>query len=152
IQDGRAGLEEMIDTFDRPGKTYAAGTYAGTEAIAHGLELESGKRLPKAKVSAAAGVGHVRAEWSIFDAEAKGPNAGAEASVGLDGARAFAKAEIASASASAGPVKANIGLGFDTGVEISPRQIEAKLLGVGFSIGCKADFTLFGIGVEFNFC
>lgn len=91
-----------------------------------------------------------RAEWSIFDAEAKGPSAGAEASTELLSARAFAKAELGSASASAGPVKATLGLSADTGVELGPTQVEAKFLGTGISVGRKMGISLFGSGIEFK--
>lgn len=87
-----------------------------------------------------------RAEWSIFDAEVKGPSAGVEDS----STRAFAKAELASASASAGPVKATVGLSADTGVGVSSTQVEAKVLGTGFSFGRKMGISLFGTGVEFK--
>lgn len=93
---------------------------------------------------------HARAEWSIFDAEAKGPSAGAEASSEFLSARAFAKAELASTSASVGPVKATVGLSADSGVEIGLTQVEAKVLGTGFSFGRKMGISLFGTGVEFQ--
>lgn len=93
---------------------------------------------------------HARAEWSIFDAEAKGPSAETEATTEFLRARAFAKAELASASASAGPVKATVGLAADSGIEISPTQLEAKVLGTGISIGRKVGISLFGTGFEFE--
>ncbi|KAF3860824.1 hypothetical protein F7725_001079 [Dissostichus mawsoni] len=133
---------EMIDTFDRPGKAFTKGAYAGTDMYAVGLEDKPGKRIPKAGVSASAGVGHARAEWRVCDAEAKGPNAsaGIGASVGSLSASAFARAEVASASAAA----------VDTGVSVGATQLEAKLLGCGFSFGRKMGFSLFGNGIEFN--
>lgn len=93
---------------------------------------------------------HARAEWSIFDAEAKGPSAEAEATTEFLRARAFAKAELASASASVGPAKATVGLSADSGIEISPTQVEAKVLGTGFSLGRKVGISLFGTGFEFE--
>ncbi|KAF3697361.1 hypothetical protein EXN66_Car013041 [Channa argus] len=63
----------MIDTFDRTGKAYTAGTYAGAGTFADGFEDKPGKRIPKAGLYASAGVGLARAEWRFFDAEAKGP-------------------------------------------------------------------------------
>ncbi|XP_034096151.1 uncharacterized protein LOC117562425 [Gymnodraco acuticeps] len=151
ISCGASGLVEMIDTFDRPGKAFAKGTYAGTNKYAVGLEDKPGKRIPKAGVSASAGVGHARGEWSIFEAEAKGPNAsaGVGASAGTLSASAFARAEVASASASAGPLKATVGLSVDTGVSVGA-GLEAKLLGCGFSVGRKMGVFLFGNGIEFN--
>ncbi|CAK6984816.1 hypothetical protein D9C73_010649 [Scomber scombrus] len=142
----------MIDTFDRPGNAFTAGTYAGAGMFAEGLKNKHGKRIPKAGLYAGAGVGHARVEWSICDAEAKGPNAGAIVSASLaTGAKAMAKAEIASASASAGPVKATVGLSADTGVGIGLTGVEAKLFGTGFSFGRKMSISLFGTGFEFNF-
>lgn len=93
---------------------------------------------------------HARAEWSIFDAEIKGPSAGSEASTGILSAKAFAKAELVSASASAGPVKATVGLSADSGIEIGPTQVEAKVLGTGISFGRKVGISLFGSGIEFE--
>lgn len=147
-----AGLVGMIDTFDRPGKAFAAGTYAGADAFADGFEDKPGKRVPKAGVYAAAGVGYARAEWSVFDAEAKGPNAsaGAGASLSSLSARAFARAEVASASASAGPLKAKVGLAVDTGVGIGARGLEAQVLGTGFTIGPTLRISLLGNGFELN--
>ncbi|XP_057187789.1 B-cell receptor CD22-like [Triplophysa rosa] len=110
----------IIDTFDRPGDAYTEDTYArcGTHAVA--FEDEPGKRLPKAGAQCEAGVGRARAEFSVFEAEAKGPNAsaGAEASVGALGASAMARAEVASVCAKAGPVGVKVGLGVDTGVSV----------------------------------
>ncbi|KAE8292740.1 hypothetical protein D5F01_LYC07832 [Larimichthys crocea] len=147
-----ARLEGMIDTFDRPGDAFAAGTYAGTGTIAEGLENKPGKRIPKAGAYAGAGVGYARAEWSVFDAEAKGPNAGVGAGVSAASlsAQAMAKAELASASAAAGPVKATLGLALDTGASISPTQIEAKVAGTGISFGRRMGISLFGSGIEFD--
>ncbi|TKS76550.1 hypothetical protein D9C73_010639 [Collichthys lucidus] len=147
-----ARLEGMIDTFDRPGDAFAAGTYAGAGTIAEGLENKPGKRIPKAGVYAGAGVGYARAEWSVFDAEAKGPNAGVGAGVSAASlsAKAMAKAELASASAAAGPVKATLGLAVDTGASISPTQIEAKVVGTGVSFGRRMGISLFGSGFEFE--
>uniref|UniRef100_A0A3Q4NB98 Uncharacterized protein n=1 Tax=Neolamprologus brichardi TaxID=32507 RepID=A0A3Q4NB98_NEOBR len=146
------GLVGMIDTFDRPGKAFAAGTYAGADAFADGFEDKPGKRVPKAGVFAAAGVGYARAEWSVFDAEAKGPNAsaGVGASLSSLSARAFARAEVASASASAGPLKAKVGLAVDTGVGIGARGLEAQVLGTGFTIGPTLRISLLGNGFELN--
>lgn len=93
---------------------------------------------------------YARAEWSIFDAEAKGPSADTEATAEGFQARAFVKAEAASASASVGPAKVTVGLSADTGVEVGPTQVEAKVLGTGFSLGRKVGVSLFGTGFEFK--
>ncbi|KAK1897726.1 Structure-specific endonuclease subunit slx4 [Dissostichus eleginoides] len=152
ISSGGYGIVEMIDTFDRPGKAFTKGTYAGTNKYAVGLEDKPGKRIPRAGVSASAGVGHARAEWSVYEAEAKGPNAsaGIGASAGSLSASAFARAEVGSASAAAGPLTAKVGLSADTGVTVGATQIEAKVLGCGFSFGSKMGFSLLGSGFEFK--
>ncbi|KAK2851935.1 hypothetical protein Q5P01_008211 [Channa striata] len=152
VSAGLPGVLRMIDTFDRPGNASATGPYANAGAFAEGFENKPGKRLPKAGANTEAGVSHARAEWSVFDAEVKGPNtsAGVNASAADLGASAFAKAELASASATAGPVKATAGLSANTGVSVGPTGVEAKLLGTGFSIGRKTSFSLFGSGIEFN--
>uniref|UniRef100_A0A672LKV0 Uncharacterized protein n=1 Tax=Sinocyclocheilus grahami TaxID=75366 RepID=A0A672LKV0_SINGR len=117
----------MIDTFDRPADTNAEGTYARSGTYA-------GKRIPKAGYIAEAGVGRARAEASIFEAEAKGPNtsAGAEASV----------------SAKAGPVSGKLGLGVDTGASIGLDGLEVKILGTGISIGPKTCISFLGSEVS----
>ncbi len=151
VSVGTAAALEMIDTFDRPGKAFTAGTYSGAGTFADGFEDKPGKRLPKAGVYAGAGVGLARAEWSVCEAEAKGPNACAGVGASLtSGAKAFAKAELASASAAAGPVKATVGLAVDTGASINLTGVEAKVLGTGFSFGRKMGVSLFGNSIEFN--
>uniref|UniRef100_A0A4W6FD90 Uncharacterized protein n=1 Tax=Lates calcarifer TaxID=8187 RepID=A0A4W6FD90_LATCA len=124
--------EALIDTVDRPGDAFANGTYAGAKTFEE--VFQDGKSTPQSGAYAAAG-----AEWGVFDAEAKGPNASAGASAGSLGAQAFAKAELASASASAGPLKAKVGLAADTGV-----------LGTGVSIGRKMGIYVLGTGFEFK--
>lgn len=127
---------KFVKNIERPGKAFAAGTYAGADAFDDD---------DKVGVYAAAGVGYSRAEWSVFDAEAKGPNASAGAGLSLgSGARAMARAELASASAGAGPLKAEVGLGVDTGVGVGPRGVEAKFLGTGFTIGPTTSISLLG--------
>uniref|UniRef100_A0A673NNQ7 Uncharacterized protein n=1 Tax=Sinocyclocheilus rhinocerous TaxID=307959 RepID=A0A673NNQ7_9TELE len=115
---------------------------AGTYAVSP--ENEPGKRIPKAGVYAAAGVGRACAEYSIFEAEAKGPNASAGAEVSVVGVGAMARAEIASASAKAGPVGVKVGLGFDTGASAGLHGVEAKFLGTGISIGPKTSVSVLG--------
>ncbi|KAK9966912.1 hypothetical protein ABG768_003994 [Culter alburnus] len=138
----------MIDTYDRPGDAYAEGTYAGAGTYAAAFEDEPGKRIPKAGAYAAAGVGRARAEYSVLEAEAKGPNASAGAEASLTGVAAMARAEIASASAKAGPVGAKLGLGFDTGASIGVDGLEAKFLGTGISIGPKTSISVLGSEVS----
>ncbi|XP_052425442.1 uncharacterized protein LOC127968339 [Carassius gibelio] len=142
----------IIDTYDRPASANAEGGYAEQDLYASsGFENKPGKRLPKAGYLAEAGVGRARAEYSIFEAEAKGPSAsfGIEAKEGKLGA--MARAEIASASAKAGPVGVKVGLGFDTGASIGLGGVEAKILGFGFSFGSKMGVSLLGSEVSFSF-
>ncbi|XP_049436170.1 uncharacterized protein LOC125891173 isoform X5 [Epinephelus fuscoguttatus] len=150
ISVGAAGLVEIMDTYDRPSKTLTAGTYADAGTFLDGFEDKPGKRFPKAGVYAGAGLGLARAQWSVFEAQAKGPNASvvAEASSASLSVKACAKAEVASVSATAGPVNATLGLAFDIGASVSPTCIEAKVLGTGFSVGSKVGFSLFGTGFE----
>ncbi|XP_029473000.1 uncharacterized protein LOC115099469 [Rhinatrema bivittatum] len=136
-------LISIVDTFDRKGAANAEGIYTGADAYAY-CEDKPGKRIPKAGVYAEAGVGRASAEFSVFDAEAKGPNARAEAQASLLGVGAMARAEVASASASAGPFKAKLGLGVDTGVSAGVDGLEAKILGTGISIGPKTSVSILG--------
>uniref|UniRef100_A0A3B1JFC7 Uncharacterized protein n=1 Tax=Astyanax mexicanus TaxID=7994 RepID=A0A3B1JFC7_ASTMX len=138
------GILDIIDNFDRPGGASADGTYAETEKYAHAFEDKPGKRVPKAGASASAGVGRARAQWSIFEAEANGPNASAGAHADVLGASAMARAEVASASAAAGPVGIKVGLGVDTGAEVGHGSAEVKVLGCGVSVGRKMGISLFG--------
>ncbi|RXN07873.1 hypothetical protein ROHU_032073 [Labeo rohita] len=134
----------MIDTFDRPFKTTAESGYAKKDSYASGFENKPGKRIPKATYIAEAGYGRARIEASVLEAKAKGPNAsfGAEASVA--GVRAMAQAEVASASAKAGPVGVKVGLGFDTGASVGADGVEVKFLGTGISIGPKTSVSVLG--------
>ncbi|KAL7856540.1 hypothetical protein SRHO_G00154390 [Serrasalmus rhombeus] len=142
ITDGQSVLD-MINNFDRPAEAFADGLYADTDTYADGFENEPGKRFPKAGAGAEAGVGRAGARWSIFQAEAKGPNASASAEAkGLE-AGAMARAEVGGASASAGPVGVNVGLGVDTGVKFGPTKIEAKVLGTGVTLGSTMGVSLF---------
>lgn len=144
-------LVQMIDNFDRPGKAFAAGSYSGAGTFGNECENKPGKRVPKAGAYAAAGTGYARAEWGVFDAEARGPNAGAGAGVSLaSGARAFAKAEVGSASVKAGPVKATVGLSADTGVSVGPSGVEVQVLGTGVAFGPRMRVALFGNAIEFD--
>ncbi|XP_052425440.1 uncharacterized protein LOC127968336 [Carassius gibelio] len=134
----------LIDTIDRKARTNADGGYAKQGFYASGFENEPGKRIPKAGYHAEAGVGRARAEYSVFEAEAKGPNASAGAEASLGGVGAMARAEIASASAKAGPVGVKVGLGFDTGASIGVDGVEAKFLGTGITIGPKTSISVLG--------
>lgn len=95
-------------------------------------------------------MGHAAAGWRIFDAEAKGPNAAAEAAMTEDAVGAIARAELASASASVGNVKATVGLGVDTGAKVTSDGVEAKVLGTGVKLGRTVGVSLFGTGFEFK--
>ncbi|XP_008412837.1 uncharacterized protein LOC103467890 [Poecilia reticulata] len=149
ISADSAELLEVIDTYDRPGDAYTEDTYAraGTYAI-EGGEDKPGKRVPKAGAYAEAGVGKARAEWSVFEAEAKGPNASAGAGANPLNVSAIARAELASASAAAGPVKIKVGLAADTGVSVGAHGLEAKVLGTGVTIGPKLGVSVLGNGIE----
>ncbi|XP_051745384.1 uncharacterized protein LOC127509984 isoform X2 [Ctenopharyngodon idella] len=138
----------IIDTFDRPGAASAEGTYAGSGTYAVAFEGEPGKRIPKAGAYAEAGVGRASAEFSVFEAEAKGPNVSAGAEANMVGAGAMARAEVASASAKAGPVGVKVGLGLDTGATVGPTGAEVKVLGTGFSVGLKNSISLLGSEVS----
>uniref|UniRef100_A0A3Q3EF46 Uncharacterized protein n=1 Tax=Labrus bergylta TaxID=56723 RepID=A0A3Q3EF46_9LABR len=124
------GTGKPTNTTDRPGKASAKNSYAAAV-----------DRTDDGVMYAGAGWGHARAEWRMFDAEAKGPNASVGAEVTDESFKAMAKAEVASASASAA----------DTGVGIGKSGVEAKFLGTGFSIGRKTGVYLFGSGFELDF-
>ncbi|KTG04409.1 hypothetical protein cypCar_00031846 [Cyprinus carpio] len=135
---------DIIDTADRPANAIAEGTYARSGTYA-------GKRIPKTGVYAEAGVGRACAEFSVFEAEAKGPNASAsaEASVARLGAGAEARAEVGSASAQAGPFSMKVGLGLDTRVSLGIVDgLEVKVLGTGFTIGPRTSISLLGSEVS----
>lgn len=144
------GILDIIDYYDRPGQAYAEGLYAGTDTYAHAFEDEPGKRIPKAGAVAEAGVGRVGAAWSIFSAEAKGPNAAAKAEANILEAGAIAKAEVGSAAAFAGPLNVKVGLGVDTGIKINPDKVELKLLGTGLTLGSTLGISFFGSEFKVN--
>lgn len=139
---------DMIDTFDRPADAKAEGIYAQSGTYAVNPEDKPGKRIPKAGAFAEAGVGRARAEFSVFEAEAKGPNAFARADANVVGVEAIARAEVGSASAQAGPVAVKVGLGVDTGVSVGVDGVEVKFLGTGFSIGPRTSVSLLGSEVS----
>ncbi|XP_005169474.2 uncharacterized protein si:ch73-106k19.8 isoform X2 [Danio rerio] len=148
-----AGVEigetvKIIDTIDREPNAYTEGTYARHKGYKAGLKNEPGQRIPKAGYYAEAGVGRARAECSVFEAEAKGPNASVGAEISVVGAGAMARAEIASASANAGPLGVKVGLGLDTGASIGVDGVEAKFLGTGVSIGPKTSVSALGSEVS----
>uniref|UniRef100_A0A672LN68 Uncharacterized protein n=1 Tax=Sinocyclocheilus grahami TaxID=75366 RepID=A0A672LN68_SINGR len=134
----------MIDTYDRPAGANAEGGYAKQGFYASGFENKSGKRIPKAGYLAEAGVGRACAEYSVFEAVAKGPNASVGAEASTVGVGAMAPAEIASASAKAGPVGVKVGLGFDTGASAGVDGVEVKFLGTGVTIGPKTSISVLG--------
>ncbi|KAL1252283.1 hypothetical protein QQF64_020079 [Cirrhinus molitorella] len=146
--NGVSDTVNVIDTFDRPAGANAEGTYAQCGTYALCSEDKPGKRIPKAGVYAAAGIGRASAEYSVFEAKAKGPNASAGAGASLLGAGAMARAEVASASANAGPVGVKVGLGLDTGASIGLGGVEAKFLGTGITIGPKTSISVLGSEVS----
>ncbi len=134
----------MIDTYDRQASANTEDGYANQGFYASGFENKPGKRIPKAGYLAEAGFGRARAEYRVFEAEAKGPNASAAAEASLVKLGAMARAEIASASAKAGPLAVKVGVGFDTGASIGLGGVEAKFLGTGFSVGPKIGISVLG--------
>lgn len=138
----------MIETFDRPGNADAEICYARAGTYANASENQPGKRIPKAGVFAEAGVGRARAEFSVFQAEAKGPNASVGAEASMVEVGAMARAELASASAKAGPIGVKLGLGVDTGASAGVNGLEAKFLGTGVSIGPKTSVSVVGSEVS----
>ncbi|KAI5086074.1 hypothetical protein C0J45_4428, partial [Silurus meridionalis] len=145
------GILDIIDNFDRPGKAYADGLYAEADAYAYAFKNKPGKRVPKAGAVAEAGVGRAGVQWSIFSAEARGPNAAASAEANVLKAKAMARAEIGSVSGAAGPVAVKLGLGIDTGVTLGPTKLECKILGFGVTVGSTFEISFFNCGLEINF-
>ncbi len=121
--------------------------YAKQGFYASGFENKPGKRIPKAGYRAEAGIGRARAEVGVFSSSSS-PLFEAEASVVKVGA--MVRAEIASASASAGPLDVKLGLGVDTGGYIGLGGVEAKFLGTGFSIGQKTSISFLGSELSFS--
>ncbi|KAL6475743.1 hypothetical protein MHYP_G00167830 [Metynnis hypsauchen] len=140
----------VIDNFDRPAEAFADGLYADADTYVDGFKNEPGKRVPKAGAVAEAGVGRAGARWSVFQTEARGPNASACAEANVLEAGAMARAEVGSASASAGPLEAKVGLAVDTGVKVGPGMVEAKFLGTGVTLGSTIGISLFGNELKFK--
>uniref|UniRef100_A0A8C5MAI3 Uncharacterized protein n=1 Tax=Leptobrachium leishanense TaxID=445787 RepID=A0A8C5MAI3_9ANUR len=144
VSAGLSGIINIVDTADREGSATAENTYANSGTYAYAFTNEPGKRIPKAGAFAEAGVGRARAEFSVFEADAKGPNASASAEASLVGVNAIARAELASVSASAGPFSVTIGLGVDTGISAGVDGVEAKILGIGFCVGPSTCLSILG--------
>lgn len=136
------------DTYQRPGSAYTEGKIVQAGRYVEGQEDEAGRIIPKTGVYAEAGVGRAHAEYSLFEAEAKGPNASAGAETSLVGVGAMARAELASASAKAGPIGLKVGLGVDTGASIGVNGVEVKVLGTGISVGQKTSVSVLGSEVS----
>ncbi|XP_026109774.1 uncharacterized protein LOC113082117 [Carassius auratus] len=141
------GTTNINDTYQRPGNAYTEGKFAQAVKYVEGHKDEEGT-IPKTGVYAEAGVGRARAEYSVFEAEAKGPNASAGAEASLVGVGAMARAELGSASAKAGPVGLKVGLGVDTGASIGVNGVEVKVLGTGISVGPKTSVSVLGSEVS----
>lgn len=105
---------------------------------------------PRRGEYAVAGVGYIYRK--NLEVEAKGPNVGLGSSSGPDGTRIMCQAELGSYSSTVGPVKTKVAVSFETGVELSQKQLELKYLGTGFSFGRKMGFSLSGFGFEFELC
>ncbi|XDV11300.1 hypothetical protein PO909_000271, partial [Leuciscus waleckii] len=107
-----------------------------TGTFASAFENKPGKRIPKAGAFAEAGVGRASAAYSVFEAQAKGPNATARADANLIKAGAVARAEV------------GMGLGVDTGASVGADGLEVKVLGTGFTIGPKLGVSILGSEVS----
>uniref|UniRef100_A0A673K1U1 Uncharacterized protein n=1 Tax=Sinocyclocheilus rhinocerous TaxID=307959 RepID=A0A673K1U1_9TELE len=142
---GLTNIIHMVDTWKRPADASAEGTYARSGVEITKPENRPMHRIPRARVFAEAGVGQAHAKFSVFEAEAKGPNAWASAEAS---AVAMARAEIASASAIAGPVDVTLGLGLDTGASVGLDGVEVKFLGTGFKYGSKTSLSFLGSEVS----
>uniref|UniRef100_A0A671U672 Uncharacterized protein n=1 Tax=Sparus aurata TaxID=8175 RepID=A0A671U672_SPAAU len=126
---------------EAPRGNFDAGGYEGTE--------ESDEHV-KGGAYAVKGSGYYRDENGPVCVEAKGPNAGIGVGLSGSGARVMTKAELVSASVSAGPATATVGLSADTGASIGPAQLEAKVLGTGVSIGREMGVSFLGTGFKFK--
>lgn len=139
-----SGLISMIDTYDRPASATAEGSYAKQKAYKEACKDEPSKRIPKAGYIAEAGFGRARVEASIFEAEARGPNASACAEANALKLEAMARAELVSVSAKAGPLAGKLGVGLDTGASVGWDGVEVKFLGTGISLGPKMGVSILG--------
>lgn len=82
------------------------------------------------------------------DVRIRGPRAETGYDFSLNGrATAMIKAKAQAGSVSLGPVSASYGVSADTGVSFDD-GVEAKILGSGFSIGRKTEFSVAGVGVS----
>lgn len=147
---GPSGFVDLIDTIDRKGNAYANATYGRAGTYAEAFTNKPGKRVPKAGAYAECGVGEANAEWSVFQANAKGPNAGAQAGASATGVSAMATAGVGTASANAGPVGVKVGLQLDTGASAGIDGVEAKVLGIGFSLGPTTSVSFLGSELSFK--
>ncbi|OCT58310.1 uncharacterized protein LOC108704231 [Xenopus laevis] len=149
VSVGLSSTVNMIDKFDRPLNFSATGPYVEAGYYEHRGENSPGKRIPKAGAMVGAGLGRVSAECGVCDFEAKGPNVSAGVEVSATGASAMARAEVASVSASVGPLNATLALGVDTGLEVGEDGFEVQFLGTGFKVGPRSSVSLLGCKLEF---
>lgn len=121
--------------------SYSTKATANARATAGGVHASAEVDLPKVKVGS----------YDGFGAGAKAGRYGAAA--GLDGQNfgAIAEADIASASANAGPLEATVGLSATTGAGYHEGNVKAKILGTGFEVGTdglKLSFFGTGFGIK----
>ncbi|XP_075178276.1 uncharacterized protein LOC142250096 [Anomaloglossus baeobatrachus] len=129
-------------------RTEATGAYSGAEAYAYGDEDVPGIGNSRMGAKCEAGVGKARAVYSVLEAEAKGPSAGAGAEISATEVGAMARAEIGSVSAAAGPVKATLGLAVDTGIRAGADGLEVQFLGTGVTLGPNPSISFLGSKLE----
>ncbi|XP_053545126.1 uncharacterized protein LOC128636087 [Bombina bombina] len=128
------------------------GPYARGGTYVNRLKNKSGQKIPTAGFYAEAGFGGVSAESDIFDVTVKGPNAFVEAEANDDRVTAMVKTEVASVSASAGPIQAKAGLNANAAIsaEASDDRVTAMAKAEVASFSASAGPIQAKAGLEVN--
>lgn len=140
----------MINTFDRPGEASANEKYARAGAYKSGFTDKPWQRIPKAGAYAEAGFLEAKAEFSVFEECAKGPNASAGAEISPLGMKAMATAGPGTASANAGPIGVEVGLSLDTGMALGLEGEEVKIAGTGIKLGTETNVSVLGTEASYS--
>ncbi|KAL7268480.1 hypothetical protein RUND412_008894 [Rhizina undulata] len=132
-------LRGILDIF-REVESKLAEYHAEGPALKKEFYMKNGSIGASTKMSL--GEAEVNLGGEYVHALARGPNLNAGAHVGLDGAGAYASAELVRAEIGAGPLTAGVGFKLSTGAQISTTAVQASVAGFGIKIGGPGGFSV----------
>ncbi|ETI53580.1 hypothetical protein F441_03472 [Phytophthora nicotianae CJ01A1] len=114
-------IERTVDHYDRQAGAISRGLYTRSEVSRQRLSVEA---------STKAVMGEARAQASIFEAGAYGPNVGAHARAGVGGVGGFLTAELGRVEVKTGVVNVGMCLNINSGIHVGVDNFKVKILGV----------------------